>query len=114
MHVQECQEQAQQERESEAAASKARELRLAPLKRTATALAARGYRMTRPQFGFQQTGGTALPWLDDRGILHFPVLLFYPEATPYHDTIQDCTEHDCIGDHIGEARFLCCRFLHTA
>jgi hypothetical protein len=100
-----------EEQEREAAAAGARERQLAPLRRVARALMERSIRVTRPQFGFQQTGDTALPWLTDDGVLHFPAMFFYPEATPYHDTIEDCSEHDVIADHLDQ---VCSEPVHVA
>ena len=88
----------------EAAAAAELERRLAPVRQVARAIFSHGFRVTRPQFGFQQTGDTALPWLDDSGMLHFAAMLFYPEVNPYHDTIQDCSENDTIGAHLDEVR----------
>lgn len=81
-----------------------------PFRRVARCITARAYAMTRPQFGFQKNKGAFLPWLEGAaadseavpplGALHFPVMLFYPEASPYHDTIEDVCEADTIGDHL--------------
>lgn len=73
--------------------------------------------MTRPQFGFQKNQGAFLPWLEGAdaakaagagvpapGALHFPVMLYYPEASPYHDTIEDVCETDTIRDHLEAVR----------
>jgi hypothetical protein len=78
------------------------EERVAPFQKAAAYIMACGYRVTRPQFGLDAMGKTAKPWLDDDGLLHFPVMLFYPEAHPYHDVIQDCSEEHAISDHLNE------------
>lgn len=107
-------------REEEAARERERELQAAqrererPFRCVARCITARGYAMTRPQFGFQKNKGAFLPWLEGAaadseavppcGALHFPVMLFYPEASPYHDTIEDVCEADTIGDHLDAVR----------
>lgn len=108
--LQECLRGAEEEKQRNAAAEAAEEKRLAPYRKVAKHIVGRGYRVTRPQFGLQATGNLATPHLDGEGLLHFPMLLFYPEAHPYHDTIEDCCETDVIGDHLNEVRTLevCC------
>ena len=34
--------------------------------------------------------------LDDQGLMHWPVLLFYPQASMYHDSIDDVCEADAL------------------
>lgn len=82
--------------------------------------------MTRPQFGFQKNQGAFLPWLEGAdaaeaagagvpapGALHFPVMLYYPEASPYHDTIEDVCETDTIRDHLEAVRRARCCMTHA-
>lgn len=38
--------------------------------------------------------GDLKPSVDTEGLAHWPVLLFYPEASMQHDTIQDFSEED--------------------
>ena len=95
---------AEEEKRRKAAADAAEEKRIAPFRKVAKYIVSRGYRVTRPQFGLQATGDVATPRLDDQGLLHFATLLFYPEAHPYHDTIEDCCETDAIADHLDEER----------
>jgi hypothetical protein len=100
-----CQRERASEAERQRRAVEAEEARLEPYRRTAAYLMAQGYRMTRPQFGFQKNSdGAAIPHLGDDGRLHFPVMLYYPEATPYHDTVEDACEDDVIGSHLDEVR----------
>eukprot|EP00892_Ulva_mutabilis_P003530 jgi/Ulvmu1/1549/UM110_0012.1 len=107
----EREQEAQRRRELAQRAAQAERVR--PLRRVARCITARGYAMTRPQFGFQKNTGAFLPWLEEGaaagggaatvpplGALHFPALLYYPEASPYHDTIEDVCETDTIGDHL--------------
>ena len=106
--VQEAEQQEEEKRRRERAERAAREERERPLRRVARCIAERGYTMTRPQFGFQKNKGAFLPWLEGHsgsgtpplGALHFPMMLYYPEASPYHDTIEDVCETDTIRAHL--------------
>lgn len=60
--------------------------------------------MTRAQFGFQTNTRVLLPWLEQgqsgEDVLHFPLMLYYPEKLPYHDTVEDACELDTISAHL--------------
>jgi hypothetical protein len=107
--VQRGREAAEKAAAEAAVAERLRVERVAPFQRIAEAIAARGYRMTRPQFSFQKNAGVLLPWLEPCGnghTLHFPALLYYPEAMSmaYHDTIEDVCELDTIASHLDTVR----------
>lgn len=70
-----------------------RERRLAPARAIVRELNNRGYRLGRPQF---HAGSKLLPAVDKEGVLHFPVLMFYPEVMG-HDTIEDFSENTPLG-----------------
>jgi hypothetical protein len=101
---QECKASAEEEAQRLENERLAFEERVAPYRKIAAHIIARDFRVTRPQFGLDAMGETAKPWLGDDGLLHFPVMLFYPEAYPYHDVIQDCSEQDFISHHLDEVR----------
>jgi hypothetical protein len=91
-----AQQKAEQER---------KENRLRPLRTVAKCIASRGWRMTRPQFGFQTNTRVLLPWVEagktgGNVVLHFPLMLFYPQKLPYHDTVEDACELDTIASHL--------------
>lgn len=65
----------------------------APSSALASLILSRGWRVGRPQFSI----GMLKPSADDEGLLHWPVLLFYPEAAMQHDTVQDFCEADTFG-----------------
>lgn len=101
-----AQQKAEQER---------KEQRLKPLRKVANCITSRGYSMTRPQFGFQTNTRVLLPWIEageggNKDILHFPLMLYYPEKLPYHDTVEDACELDSIAAHLDMVR-LHWRFL---
>jgi hypothetical protein len=84
-------------REAAAAAAEAvrqREAR-APAAALADALLGRGWRVGVPQFGV----GDRQPRVEG-GEVHWPVLLFYPEAAMQSDTVEDFAEGDTFGDHL--------------
>lgn len=67
-----------------------------PAAALADALLSRGWKLGRPQFSV----GTHKPWADSVGLIHWPVLLFYPEAGMGSDTVQDWVENDRFKDHL--------------
>jgi hypothetical protein len=86
-----------------------KEERLRPLRKVAKCIKSRGYQMTRPQFGFQTNTRVLLPWVEamesgGKDVLHFPLMLFYPEKLPYHDTVEDACELDTISGHLDMVR----------
>lgn len=97
-----AQQKAEQERKEE---------RLRPLRKVANCITSRGYRMTRPQFGFQTNTRVLLPWVEveeggGKDVMHFPLMLYYPEKLPYHDTVEDACELDTISAHLDMVRYL--------
>ncbi|GBF91215.1 hypothetical protein Rsub_04884 [Raphidocelis subcapitata] len=77
------------------AEAEAEERRMAPARALAAALTARGYRLTRPQVAV----GTRRPYADAAGVVHWPVLLMYPE-TLQQDVVEDWADEDCVADHL--------------
>lgn len=104
-----AQQKAEQERKEE---------RLKPLRHVAKCITSRAYRMTRPQFGFQTNTRVLLPWVEagengGREVMHFPLMLYYPEKLPYHDTVEDACELDTISAHLDMVR-ICFLFITVA
>lgn len=62
-----------------------------------SALVARGIRMGKPSYK-EHTAGRK-PWQDDSKLLHWPVLLLYPEAMA-SDFIEDFCEVDSFSSHL--------------
>ncbi|PSC72268.1 tetratricopeptide repeat 4-like protein [Micractinium conductrix] len=88
------------EKDAQAQRDAAEELRQAKIRSPARVLAeavlSRGWRVGRPQF----TIGDRRPSLDEDGLVHWPVLFFYPEAGMQQDTVDDVCEEDRLGDHL--------------
>jgi hypothetical protein len=104
--LQVCLTEQARERKREATAAAALERRLAPFRQVAALLRDRGYRCTRPQFGLQARRDVTLPRVLDGCRLHFSAAFFYPEAMPYHDTVEDCCENDPIDAHLDSVLLL--------
>eukprot|EP00877_Chromochloris_zofingiensis_P013621 jgi/Chrzof1/8512/Cz03g13240.t1 len=68
---------------------------LAPAKKLAEGISSRGYRLTRPQVSV----GSRKPYVDDDDVMHWPVLLMYPE-TMQQDVIEDVCEDHVMADHL--------------
>ncbi|GAB4818948.1 hypothetical protein N2152v2_005994 [Parachlorella kessleri] len=98
--LQKYREQAGAERRRNAereAAEAARQERLrGPAGQLAQALLSRGWRVGRPQFKI----GDRRPYLDTSGLVHWPALFFYPEASMSSDTLEDFCEKDTFRDHL--------------
>lgn len=73
------------------AAEAARQARIrSPARTLAECILSRGWRVGRPQF----TIGDRRPALDEDGLVHWPVLFFYPEAGMQQDSVDDVCEED--------------------
>lgn len=73
------------------AAEAARQARIrSPAHTLAECILSRGWRVGRPQF----TIGDRRPVLDEDGLVHWPVLFFYPEAGMQQDSVDDVCEED--------------------
>jgi hypothetical protein len=40
--------------------------------------------------------GDRRPWVDEDGLVHWPALFFYPEASMQHDVVDDVCEEDTL------------------
>ncbi|KAL4450020.1 hypothetical protein ABPG77_010689 [Micractinium sp. CCAP 211/92] len=79
------------------AAEAARQARIrSPARTLAECILSRGWRVGRPQF----TIGDRRPALDEDGLVHWPVLFFYPEAGMQQDSVDDVCEEDRFKDHL--------------
>ena len=67
-----------------------------PAKRLAGAIAARGWKVTLPQVRIEST---SRPLLDEEGLMHWPVLIIYPENMQ-QDAIEDFCESESFADHL--------------
>lgn len=67
-----------------------------PALQLAQAILKRGWKVGRPQFRL----GEQKPYLDEKGLVHWPVLFFYPEAAMRQDIVQDFCEADSFRDHL--------------
>ncbi|KAI3438195.1 hypothetical protein D9Q98_000632 [Chlorella vulgaris] len=88
------QKEAQQQRDS--AEQRRQMLIRSPARSLAEAVLARGWQVGRPQF----TIGDRRPAVDEEGLVHWPVLFFYPEASMQHDVVDDVCEEDMLRDHL--------------
>ncbi|KAK9854202.1 hypothetical protein WJX84_000317 [Apatococcus fuscideae] len=79
----------QQKAEAEAIKAKA------PAKRLAMAICQRRWQVGPPQFHV----GSRKPFLDPEGMVHWPVLFFYPENMQ-SDAVEDFHEAETLGDHL--------------
>lgn len=89
-------EQAEAHTRREAEERRRQEALRGPAMQLADALLSRGWRIGRPQFSI----GTCKPRVDEGGLAHWPVLLFYPQASMQHDTVEDFCEADAFRDHL--------------
>ncbi|KAI7844146.1 hypothetical protein COHA_002281 [Chlorella ohadii] len=79
------------------AAEAARQARLrSPARQLAELVTERGYRVGRPQF----TIGDRRPAIDEEGLVTWPALFFYPEASMQHDAVDQFCEEDTFRDHL--------------
>jgi len=63
------------------------------------ALDKRGITIGSTNFDFLQYSGGKTVTLDEKGVLHWPVLFFYPLVME-SDVIQEFNEHDTLKDHL--------------
>lgn len=50
-----------------------------------------------PDFCWPHTcAGDRRPAVDEEGLVHWPVLFFYPEASMQHDVVDDVCEEDML------------------
>lgn len=85
-----------EERQLEERRRAAREAEAAPARALAGVIAARGYRLTRPQVRLEDR---SRPLLEPDGSLSWPVLLMYPESMQ-QDAIQKFAEGDTFDEHL--------------
>ena len=59
---------------------------------------------------FQELTGVKKPKLDEQGVLHWPVLLLYPEVMS-SDFIEDFPETDTLSPHLDVISFWHCEII---
>ncbi|KAK9907556.1 hypothetical protein WJX75_005927 [Coccomyxa subellipsoidea] len=97
--LQQLQSQAESQLQAAAAAKQREAARAmaerAPAKKLASELLRRQYQVGRPQMSV----GDHKPYVDEDGVVHWPLLLLYPESMQM-DAVEDASEQDTLADQL--------------